>query len=242
MQTRVGKSFLSSVKKGFSSNNPFKLIKYDYNSKEDYEIFKNVIIENLQYSSLQYSIPNLHNEVNINNIDALKVYFSQPDKEAYIKKAFQFVTNHWDKSSTGYCKIIDQETDKVAGNAGWILYNVSDNGVINDLERGIHLRKDYRSEDNKTLNSKKIGVGAKVMRLIIDNFEENKDKINPEGTLVSSILKNNTRSQAFTQKHLLNVGEPTREQNGCYKWEIKNKEFIERMPAIKERLDKTINR
>jgi len=233
------------IKRFFSTNNAskFKLIKFNPYLKEDYLLFKNLMLENIQYSALQFMIPNLRQDIDLEDVSAVAKYFSDPEKEKYLQDAYKYVTNNHHKTKLGYCKVLTEDGQFI-GNAGWIMHDVKDDGTVEELERGIHLKKSYRSIDGTKgqLNTSNPKTGAKVMKLVIDNLDDHKSSLNPDGKLVSSILESNKRSQAFTQRHKLNLGEPTKKLDGVYKWEQKIGTFTKRIPEIKNLLNETIKK
>ena len=106
------------------------------------------------------------------------------------------------------------------------------------MERGIHINSQIRNNDNGTSAKE----GSKIMLLAIENLEQNLNEVDLDGTLLSSILKSNKRSQNFTLKHHLNIGEPTSQDELTYKWEQPIKSFVDRLPKIKDSLKKDIQR
>ena len=218
----------------------FKLVKFDEQSKDDYLLFRKLIIDNMKFSALQFLIPNLKEEVDVNNSKALEEYFESPEKDRYISDAYKFVTNNHNKSNLGYCKVLNKD-DQFIGNSGWILHDVDDKGIVHKLERGIHLDQSLCSSDSASGYSGP-KIGARVMRDVVTQLEDNQDKLNPNGQLISSILESNKRSQAFTQKYKLNVGEPVGSEGGALKLIQKIGDFTKRIPEIKSLLDESISK
>ena len=73
-----------------------------------------------------------------------------------------------------------------------------------------------------------------LVDLCLDNFEQNIHNLDINGILLSSILKTNVRSQQFTLKNKLNIGEPTGEDELTYKWTQKIGDFAKRVPEIRK--------
>lgn len=224
-------TFYNIVQRNFG----YHLKKYNYNSYKDFQLASHLIIENIQYSALQRYLP-IH-ELDIANEEQVKEFFKNPDNFHKLQDAFAYIAKNNDKvENIGYHKVYNDNFDFV-GNAGFIIHKV-ENGKASYIERGIHL-------DSKTRNSqdgKSRKQGSQVMKLVVENLEQNLDKIDMSGTMLSSILKTNTRSQNFTSKHQLNIGNPTSEDELTYKWEQPIKSFVERISEIKNSLEKDINR
>jgi len=226
---------LNSFHKIIQRNFGYHLKKYDYNSYKDFQLASNLIIENIQYSALQRYLP-IH-ELDITNEEEVKAFFNNPDNFEKLKDAFSYMAKNNDKvKNIGYHKVYNDDFEFI-GNAGFIIHKAED-GKASHIERGIHL--DGKTRNNQDGQSTK--QGAQVMRLVVENLEQNLDKVDMEGTMLSSILKSNTRSQNFTLKHKLNVGNPTSEDDLTYKWEQPIKSFVSRISEIKESLEKDIRK
>jgi hypothetical protein len=232
MQLIHTKEFLNIVK------NEFRLQKYNPYCKQDYYLFRTLLLQNMQYSALQYMIPNMTKEVDVCDLQALQKYFNNPIKENYCLQAYQYITRNNLATNIGYYKILNKQNIFI-GNAGWIIHKV-ENQKASEVERGIHLNIINRSSD--IADKKQYGNGAKVMKLILANIEEHQESVDMEGKIISTILKTNTRSQRFTTKHKLNIGEPVLTQNNTYKWERKTKDFIAAIPEMQNELNKTIEK
>lgn len=235
MQNAIRKHFSTAIKK------EFKLLKFDPQSKSDYKLFRDLMLGNIRYSALQFMIPNLTKEVDLEDRDAVEKYFKDPVKDLYLQEAYKYVTNNHERTKLGYCKVLDKD-DQFVGNAGWIMHDVDLDGTVQQLERGIHLNQTHRSSDISKALKPSPNTGAKVMKLVVENLEDYKETLNPDGKLISSILETNKRSQGFTQKHKLNVGKPDYIENGTCKWVQRIGDFVERIPEIKNKLNETINK
>lgn len=220
----------------------FKLVKFDQNSKGDYELFRNLIIENIEFSALQFLIPNLKHEVDLKDQEQVKEYFEDLEKDAYLYDAYKYVTKNHYKGVLGYKKILRGES--FVGNTGWIMHDVDLDGKIHKIERGIHLKQDLCSTnldlDIPSSSMKKPRYGATIMKEVVLDLERNVNHLNLDGDLVSSILETNTRSQRFTLKTLLNQGQPVLKENNAFKWQEKIGNFVDRIPKILEKLDQCI--
>jgi len=219
----------------------FKLIKFDSKSKGDYELFRELIIENMEFSALQFLIPNLNDDIrDLRDKDEVRNYFDRFGKDKYLLDAYNFVTQHHDIAPLGYKKIL--QNGIFIGNTGWIMHEVNDDGVISKIERGIHLKQSLCSPNlsDKPSSIVKPRLAARIMKVVVQDLEDNKDSLNPDGQIVSSILKTNKRSQAFTKKYRLNVGDPTYEEGNTYKWVQRIGDFVNRIPEINSLLDKSI--
>ena len=232
MQYIHTKKFLNILK------NEFKLQKYNTHSIEDYKLFRQLLLQNMQYSALQFLIPNMREEVDVCDLQALHKYFKCPVKDNYIHQAYKYVSNNNAITNIGYYKILNQNNAFI-GNGGWIVHSVKHNKAF-DIERGIHLDKLNRSSDIK--DNKQNGNGAKVMKILLANLEDNQSCVDLEGKIISTIFKTNKRSQAFTLKHKLNIGEPVETPNNTYKWERNTSEFIKSIPEMQNALNKTIEK
>ena len=224
-------TFYNIVQRNFG----YHLKKYNYHSYKDFQLASNLIIENIQYSALQRYLP-VH-ELDITNEAQVREFFKNPDNLEKLKDAFAYIAKNNDKvDNIGYHKVYNDNFDFI-GNAGFIIHK-AENGKASYIERGIHLdEKTRNSQDGK---SKK--QGSQIMRLVVENLEQNLDKLDMNGTMLSSILKSNTRSQNFTLKHKLNMGTPTSEDDLTYKWEQPIKSFVTRMSEIKKSLDNDIRK
>ena len=214
----------------------FTLTKYKYKSNQDYVVFKELILENFEYSTLQYYIPNI-DRIDVKDKVELYKFFSIPEYDKYIKDFYDIVSNNQQKTEIGYYKATDSNNVFV-GSVGWLIHDIK-NAQINILERGIHLKKDFRSSDVLDKSTEKSNIPCAIMRLAVENLTENQNELNKEGQLISSILKTNVRSQKFTKKYELNVGEP-KECGNVLRWESKISEFLDRSDKIKAKLDKDI--
>jgi hypothetical protein len=207
----------------------YKLVKYNPQSDEDFELCGKLTIKNIKYSALQKLLP--LNEIDINNQEQIEEYFTKDGNLEKLRPAFEYMTGKNNEvEKIGYHKIIDtQNNNAFVGHAGFIILEAKD-GIANKIERGIHIDPEYR--DNKLGASTK--QGSVVMNLCLDNLEQNTHEVNFNGTLLSSILKTNIRSQQFTLKNKLNIGKPTSEDELTYKWEQNNGTFINRIPEIRK--------
>lgn len=220
---------INAIHLNISKRQFYKLVKYNPQSDEDFELCGKLTIKNIKFSALQKLLP--LDEIDINNQKQIEEYFIKDGNIEKLRPAFQYMTgknNEVDK--IGYHKIIDgSNNDAFVGHAGFIILEAKD-GVANKIERGIHIDPEYR--DNKVGASTK--QGSVVMNLCLDNLEHNIHEVNLEGVLLSSILKTNIRSQQFTLKNKLNIGEPTGKDELTYKWTQKIGDFVNRIPEIRE--------
>lgn len=230
MQYTYTKEFLNILKKEFI------LRKYHPNSIEDYKLFRQLLLQNMQYSALQFLIPNMREEVDVCDLPALQKYFKCPVKDNYTREAYKYVSNNNLITNIGYYKILNKQNCFI-GNGGWIVHSIKNKKAF-EIERGIHLDQLNRSSDVK--NKKQNGNGAKVMKLLLANLEDNQDCVDVKGKVISTIFKTNKRSQAFTIKHKLNIGEPVETLNNTYKWERNTGEFIKAIPEMQNALNETI--
>lgn len=226
------KEFLNILK------NEFRLQKYNTHSIEDYKLFRQLLLQNMQYSALQYLIPNMNEEVDVCDLPALQKYFKCPVKDNYIYQAYKYVSNNNIITNIGYYKILNKQNCFI-GNGGWIVHSLKNKKAF-EIEVGIHLDKLNRSSDIK--EKKQNGNGAKALKIILSNLEDNTDCVDLEGKVITTILKTNKRSQAFTLKHKLNIGEPVETPNNTYKWERNTGEFIKSIPEMQNALNKTIEK
>ena len=220
----------------------FKLIKFDAKSRGDYEKFRELIIENMEFSALQFLIPGIKDDVrDLRDKEEVRTYFDDLDKDKYLRDAYAFVTQNHDIGALGYKKIL--KDGQFVGNTGWIMHEVEKGGLIRKIERGIHLKQDLCSANlsDRPGYTFKPRLGARVIRQVVQELHDNKDHLDPDGQIVSSILKTNKRSQAFTKKYRLNVGDPVFEENGAYKWVQRIGDFTARTPEILSLLDETID-
>jgi hypothetical protein len=227
---------LNSFHKIIQRNFGYHLKKYDYNSYKDFQLASNLIVENIQYSALQRYLP-IH-ELDITNEKQVREFFENPDNFQKLKSAFAYIAQNNNKvDGIGYHKVYNDDFEFI-GNAGFIIHKINEDNKVSYMERGIHI--DTKTRNAKDGKSKK--QGSQIMHLVIENLEDNLDKVDMNGTLLSSILKSNTRSQNFTLKHKLNVGNPTSEDDLTYKWEQPIKSFVSRISEIKESLEKDIRK
>ena len=230
MQYIHTKEFLNILKK------QFRLQKYNTHSIEDYKICKQLLLQNMQYSALQFLMPNMREEVDVCDLQSLQKYFKCPTKDNYMREVYKYITHNNTITDIGYYKIFNKQNCFI-GNGGWIVHKLKNNKAF-EIERGIHLDKLNRSSDIK--DNKQNGNGAKVMKILLANLEDNKHCIDADGKIISTILKTNKRSQAFTLKHKLNIGEPVETPNNTYKWERNTGEFIKAIPEMQNALNETI--
>lgn len=207
----------------------YKLIKYNPQSDEDFELCGKLTIKNIRFSALQKLLP--LDEIDINDQTQINNYFLKDGNFEKLRSAFQYMTaKNNEVEKIGYHKVIDTKNNNAfVGHAGFIILETK-NGIANKIERGIHIDPDYR--DNKLGLSQK--QGKIIMNLCLDNLEKNINEVNLDGMLLSSILKTNTRSQQFTLKNQLNIGNPTKEDELTYKWEQKIGDFTKRIPEIRK--------
>jgi hypothetical protein len=220
----------------------FKLIKFDAKSKGDYEMFRELIIENMEFSALQFLIPNINDDIkDLRDKQEVSDYFDKFSRDKYLRDAYNFVTQNHDMGPLGYKKIMREGV--FIGNTGWIMHEIGDTGLIKKIERGIHLKQDLCSPDlsENPKTSFKPRLGARVIRQVVQELYDNKDSLDLDGQLISSILKTNKRSQAFTKRYRLNVGDPTFEEGETFKWTQRIGDFVSRTPEILGLLDKTID-
>lgn len=217
-----------------------KLVKFNQRSKGDYELFRGLIIDNMNFSALQFLIPNIRDDIpDLTDSEELRRYFDNINKDKYLRDAYNFVTQNHEKGALGYCKIM--QDDEFIGNTGWIMHDIDEKGIIHKLERGIHLKQELCSLDGKPNTCFKPKTGALAMKQVIQQFEDNIESLDEDGQIFSSILKTNKRSQEFTKKYRLNVGDPVFEENGTLKWVQRIGDFASRTGEIKELLDEAIN-
>ena len=228
--TKANKSHLSVSKKSF-----YKLVKYNPQSDEDFELCGKLTIKNIRFSALQKLLP--LDEIDINNQEQIENYFLKDGNFEKLRPAFQYMTGKNNEvEKIGYHKVIDtQNNNAFVGHAGFIILEAK-NGIATKIERGIHIDPDYR--DSKSGVSEK--QGRIVMNLCLDNLQENTDNLDLDGELLSSILKTNIRSQQFTLKNKLNIGEPTGQDELTYKWNQRIGDFVKRIPEIKKNFDRTV--
>ncbi len=230
MQYIHTKEFLNILK------NEFRIQKYNTHSIEDYKLFRQLLLQNMQYSALQYLIPNMNEEVDVCDLPALQKYFKCHIKDAYIRQVYKHVSYNNTMTNIGYYKILNKHNCFI-GNGGWMVHTLKNNKAF-EIERGIHLDILNRSSDIK--DKKQNGNGAKVMKILLANLEDNQSCVDLEGKIISTIFKTNARSKAFTMKHKLNIGEPVEMPNNTYKWERNTSEFIKSIPEMQNALNETI--
>lgn len=225
---KINNNHMSVLKRNF-----YKLVKYNPKSDEDFELCGKLTIKNIKFSALQKLL--LLDEIDINNQEQIDNYFKKDGNFEKLRPAFQYMTEKNNEvEKIGYHKIIDTKNNNAfVGHAGFIILEAKD-GIAKKIERGIHIDPEYR--DNEIGSSK--NQGKIIMNLCLDNLEQNLNEVDLEGTLLSSILKTNTRSQQFTLKNKLNVGNPTKEDELTYKWEQKIGDFVKRIPEIRNNLKK----
>jgi hypothetical protein len=211
-------------------NKAFKLVKYNPKSESDYTIFKNIMIDNIEYTTLQNAIPGL-NKIDLQDKKAVKLFFTNQQNNEVLQSIYTKLFEKQQDAKIGYNKIYNT-SDNIVGNVGWIIEKVNNN-QIDQVQRGIHLTK-----QNCTDNIQK-GIGCIAMRLALEELTDNQDTLNPDGKIVSKILTNNTRSQKFTQKHKLNFAEPKIENN-IITYEHNTKDFLAKADSMKQSLDKEI--
>ncbi len=220
----------------------FKLIKFNAKSDSDYQLFRGLIIDNMEFSALQFFIPNIKDDIkSVQDSSEVRNYFNNPEKDKYLKDAYTFVTQNHETGVLGYKKVLQDGV--FVGNTGWIMHDVGLDGRINKIERGIHLKQDLCSANlsEKPSTVFKPRVAVQVMKQVVEDLISNKDLLNLDGELVSSVLKTNKRSQAFTKKYKLNIGEPNFEEAGALKWAQKIGDFVDRSPEILSLLDQAAN-
>jgi hypothetical protein len=220
------------------SNLDLELLKFNRESERDFQKFRGLIIENINYSALQFLIPNIDKDLNLYDKKAVFKYFSCDTKNAYLLDAFKYVTQNHEKTDLGYYKVL--KGGEFVGNAGWIVHNVSAQGKVDIIERGIHLNPSLCSDDSKDSRKPKPRVAARVMKEVCENLYKHREQLDLDGELRSTIIKSNDRSYAFTQKYKLNIGFPDSEENGNYKWTQKIGAFLDRVPEITHLLDRSI--
>lgn len=143
----------------------FKLIKFDPKSKGDYELFRELIIENMEFSALQFLIPNLDDDIeDLRDKEEVGAYFDRFGKDKYLLDAYNFVTQNHEKGPLGYKKVL--QDGQFVGNTGWIMHEINDQGKISKIERGIHLKQSLCSPNlsDKPNTSFKPRLGARIIR------------------------------------------------------------------------------
>lgn len=218
----------------------FKLVKFDPKLEGDYLAFRNLLIENIKFSALQFLIPNLRNEVNLSNKTEVREYFKDLNKDIYLRDAYNYVTINHDKGPLGYKKIL--RDGEFIGNTGWMMRKV-EGGLITELERGMHLQEKYCSPDlsTKPNSTVKPRVAAQIMRLNVLDLLENKDSLDMNGKIISNIDAKNIRSQVSMINRGMNVGEPTKRTKTILTWERGIDNMLACAEEVLRNLDKTID-
>jgi len=227
--------------RAFSTYNQIRLVKLNPNCEEDKEFFANLTATNIAFSALRHFVPNMEKEVDINNIPAVQEYFMQADKRKYLFDAYRYVSKNNNICEFGYNKVIN-EHGKAIGVTGFMPHVIDKNGIVKQIERGNHFTPETRSNDTPS-NSPVIRprYAAIGMKKALEQLFENRHKLDLDGELMSNILADNIRSQNFTLKHKLNIGEPKIE-NGIAKWREKIGNFLNRKTDICEALNSTIRK
>lgn len=231
----------NQLTRAFSTYNQIRLVKLNPDSQEDAEFFANLTATNIAFSALKNFVPNMDQEVDINNIKSVQQYFMQADKRKYLFDAYRYVSKNNNICKFGYNKVVNEHGEAI-GVTGFMPHIIDENGIVKQIERGNHFTPETRSEDTPN-NSPVIRprYAAIGMKKALEQLYDNRHILDPEGELMSNILADNIRSQNFTLKHKLNQGEPKIE-NGIAKWREKIGNFINRKPIICEALENTIQK
>jgi hypothetical protein len=220
--------------RAFTSTPEFRLVQFDPNSEGDFRLFKGLMVDNIEFSALQFLIPNLKEELNLQDKRATKIYFDRPDKEEYIKNAYLFMTENNPRTPLGYKKVLNRYGEFI-GNSGFAVHELDEDGKAFVLERGTHLDQSLCSSPTSSPRN-----GVKVFKLIHEDLLRHADSLNKEGIVESNILSENTRSVKSMFNNGLNVGEPINKKPNVDSWAYKVRDYLGRTPQIIDKLNQKI--
>lgn len=171
-----------------------KLEKYSLDNENDYQDFKKLMIGNMKFSTLQYSLQDLQ-LYDINTKEIMNSYFNKPENEAKMREVYKDCVQYNDKVNIAYYKII--EDGKHIGSAGFIVNKLNKSNQIIDCEAGIHLSENHRTE----LSGEKKHYGSETLSLLKGIIQDNTHEITDDTMVTVKILQNNIRSQKFCEKN-----------------------------------------
>lgn len=170
------------------------LEKYCLDNEEDYQDFKKLMIGNIKFSTLQYSLQDLQ-LYDINNQEIMNSYFNRPENEAKMREVYKHCVQYNDKVNIAYYKIM--EDGKHIGSAGFIVNELNQSNQIINCEAGIHLSQNHRTE----LGGEKKHYGSETLSLLKGIIQDNTHEITDDTMVTVKILQNNIRSQKFCEKN-----------------------------------------
>lgn len=210
--------------------------KLSNNCAKDYKLFKLITCENFRYSALQFLVPNIGEIKNINDFEEVSNFFDKEKNNIFMKNGYDYLTKNNHLTPIGYQKVFNEAGDFLS--IGGHFVDEMKNGKITKLQRGIHVRQDF-SDPN---NPKPLVKGAELMLNLINDLEKNKEYLDYDGVLLSSILLKNGRMIDFGRKHQLNIGDMViNKERGVAENRQKIGDYIERLPIIRESLGNSIN-
>lgn len=204
---------------------------------KDYKRFKLITCENFRYSALQFLVPNIKEIKNINDFEEVNSFFQKEENNIFMKKGYDYLTQNNHLTPVGYQKVFNENGDFIS--IGGHFVDEFKNGKITKLQRGIHVRQDFTDPSNP----KPVVMGAVLMWHFLDHLEKNKEHLDYDGVLLSSILVTNGRMVDFGLRHKLNVGDcKFNKERGTLEYAQPIGDYIERLPIIKGSLEVSINK
>ena len=204
----------------------------------NFATFQEITIQNIQYSALQFTAPTLKEEVkDLSDYKAVSEFFAREENKECMVNAFDYLTKNNHLTPIGYLQAYNEKKEFL-GIGGHFVDEIK-NGKITKLQRGIHVRQDFKDPKNP----KPVIMGAVLMWHFLDHLEKNKEYLDYDGVLLSSILVTNGRMIDFGLRHKLNVGDykPNKER-GTLEYRQPIGEYMGRMSEMKGSLEVSINK
>jgi hypothetical protein len=218
-------------------------IKLNPISIADRDFFCDLTEKNIKYSALRFKIPNIANEIDIGDPQQVQEYFSKAENRQYLNDAYDYVSKFNNECEFGYSKVY--LNGDLVGLSGFMPQSFNERGLVNLVQRGHHYDASARCSDvpsSSPVIRPRVPIAAIAMKQKVKELYANRYSLDMEGTMLSQILTDNTRSQNFALQTGLNVGEPTRTEDGNDIWERKIGNFLNNKNDIVEKLDQKIRK